>query len=221
MQAGQTHISSMASSSSSAPPSPMAIPADVFTAFELVRNASVAPAQVSTLSPQPAEHQAGHQASFRQAAPAAAASPSGSVAGLFSRRLNWILLGSALLVLTAAAMYYWRRKQTTIAKEKSGKLELLERRFAEEMDAVSQRQAVMEEQLKRVATHSRSVEQGLSQALESWSETTDDLAKQLGAVQELKQELAELLAEDDAEEAGAEAGGAQGQPAEEQEEPEP
>jgi hypothetical protein len=169
--------------SPSAPPSPLAVPvSDVFTAFELVRPAGAPVPSAPVSRPAPLGE-----------APAAPGIP------FFSRYVNWILLAGALLVLSTAAMYYWRRKQTTAAKEKSGKLELLERRLTEEVDAVSQRQAVMEEQLKRVATHSRSVEQGLSQALESWSETTEDLAKQLGAVQELKQELTELLAEDDAE----------------------
>lgn len=149
------------------------IPADAFVAFE----------------------------TFVGAAPETAAQPASApvrrcpAPGL-SRYMNWILMASAVLVLATAALYYWRRKQTTTAKDKASQLEGVEKRLTEELEAVAQRQAMIEDQVKQVAKHSRSVENGLSQALQSWSETTETLASQLGSVQELKRELMELLAED-------------------------
>jgi LPXTG-motif cell wall-anchored protein len=103
--------------------------------------------------------------------------------------VTWLILAGAVLVIVTAMLYYRRRKQTTQAKEAdlvqtlSGAVKSLQH----ELDVLAQQQGVLTSQIRSVATHSRSVEQGLGQALESWT----------GTIQQLRNEFEMLVEEEE------------------------
>jgi uncharacterized protein YoxC len=115
--------------------------------------------------------------------------------------VTWLILAGALLVIVTAVMYYYRRKQTTASKEADAvqTLSAAIKSIQHEVDVLAQQQNIMTSQIRSVATHSRSVEQGLGQALESWT----------GTIQQLRNEFEMLVVEEEEETRAA------GQPEEE------
>jgi uncharacterized protein YoxC len=104
--------------------------------------------------------------------------------------VTWLILGGAILVIVTSIMYYWRRRQTT-AESKASVIDALAvtvKQVQEEVDQLSQKQGIIVNQLSRVAGHSRSVEQGLGQALESWGSTIQQLRDEIEGLVEGVQE---------------------------------
>lgn len=135
--------------------------------------------------------------------PVSAAAPAGSGLSLLGRvpLLAWVLLGCVILFAVSFYVYYTRRKGTTKNRE-AEELEALRKQLAEareDIDALIQQHSAMAgtlrattSQLRGVNELARSVEQGLAEALDSWSQT----------VQELRSEF-EVVAVDADEAAGA------------------
>jgi hypothetical protein len=151
-----------------------------------------------------------------KATTAAAAHGAGS---LLSRVpfLAWVLLGCVLLFAVSFYVYYTRRKGVTKARD-TEELDALRKQLAEareDIDALIQQHAAMAgglrattSQLRNVNELARSVEHGLAEALDSWSQT----------VQELRSEFEVVAVEEEEEEEEQQEGQEQEEEEEEEEE---
>lgn len=92
-----------------------------------------------------------------------------------------------MLVLVALSFmyYYARRKQIDAKKERDEVAAVTNslKEVKEEIDALAQLQKNMGVQIRNVANHSRSVEQWLGQARESWAETIHQLRSEFEAIE--------------------------------------
>jgi hypothetical protein len=124
---------------------------------------------------------------------AAAAARAASGLSLLGRvpLLAWVLLGCVILFAVSFYVYYTRRKGTTKNRE-AEELEALRKQLAEareDIDALIQQHSAMAgtlrtttSQLRGVNELARSVEQGLAEALDSWSQTVQELRSEFEVV---------------------------------------
>lgn len=97
-------------------------------------------------------------------------------------KIVWLVVGCMIVFGLIFWLYYSRRKQTT-AKKKEDMVAVMAKNLKElgdEIQVISQKQNNMGMHLRNVANHSKSVEQGLSQALGDWTKTFDDLREEIG-----------------------------------------
>ena len=105
--------------------------------------------------------------------------------------LAWVLLGCVLLFAVSFYVYYTRRKSTTRNRE-TEEIETLRKQLAEareDIDALIHQHTAMAgslrsttSQLRGVNELARSVEQGLAEALDSWSQTVQELRNEFEVV---------------------------------------
>lgn len=124
---------------------------------------------------------------------AAAAATAPSPVSLLGRvpMLAWVLLGCLVLFAVSFYVYYTRRKTTTKNRE-GEELEALRKQLAEareDIDALIQQHSAMAGslrattgQLRGVGELARSVEHGLAEALDSWSQTVQELRSEFEVV---------------------------------------
>lgn len=149
-------------------------------------SSSFAPPGATTTLPDPARSSFG--ALGASTSVAVGASPS-----LLSRvpLLAWVLLGCVLLFAVSFYVYYTRRKSTTLNRE-AEEIEGLRKQLAEareDIDALIQQHTAMAgslrattSQLRGVNELARGVEQGLAEALDSWSQTVQELRSEFEVV---------------------------------------
>jgi hypothetical protein len=99
-------------------------------------------------------------------------------------KIVWLVVGCLLIFAAIFWMYYSRRKHTTAKKKEDviGQMASRLQELGEELGVVAQKQNNMGIHLRNVATHSKSVEQGLSQALGEWTKTFDELRSEFEIV---------------------------------------
>lgn len=129
---------------------------------------------------------------FDEVAPRTA-QPVVGAASLLSRVpfLAWVLLGCVLLFAVSFFVYYTRRKSTTKNRD-AEEIDALRKQLSEareDIDALIQQHAAMAgglrattSQLRNVNDLARSVEQGLAEALDSWSQTVHELRSEFEVV---------------------------------------
>lgn len=97
-------------------------------------------------------------------------------------KIVWLVVGCLIVFGLIFWLYYSRRKQTTAKKKEDmvGAMAKNLKELSDEIQIISQKQNNMGIHLRNIANHSKSVEQGLSQALGDWTKTFDDLREEIG-----------------------------------------